>query len=116
MLLHLRADWSAGIYRGCALTIAYQFGDPDIRAQVKDVLSRLKRKQYINYSPEKGKRGGYEILIHKFEPRVARLCGTRLNAWKHGDNAVPEYEPVATDTPESRLRLACESPDSAAAY
>jgi hypothetical protein len=112
MLVQLRADWATGVYRGCALTIAYQFGDPDIRSQVKDVLSRLKKKQYINYSPEKGRRGAYEILIHKFEPRVGRLSGTRLNAWKHGDLAVPEYEPLASETPEARLRVARESPES----
>ena len=112
VLLQLRADWATGIYRGCALTIAYQFGDPEIRAQVKDILSRLKRKQYINYSPEKGKRGGYEILIHKFEPRLGRLCGTRLNAWKHGEIAIPEYEAVASDALETRKRVARESPEA----
>lgn len=112
VLLQLRADWATGIYRSCALTIAYQFGDADIRAQVKDILFRLRRKQYINYSPEKGKRGSYEILIHKFEPRVGRLTGTRLNAWKHGEKAIPEYEPIASDTPDSRLRIARESPEA----
>lgn len=112
MLLQLRADWATGIYRGCALTIGYQFGDPDIRTQVKDVLGRLKKKKYINYSPEKGKRGGYDILIHKFEPRVGRLIGTRLNAWKHSEIALPEYEPLASESHETRLRLARESPEA----
>ena len=112
MLLQLRADWTTGIYRGCALTIAYQLSQPEIRAQVKDVLARLKRKQYINYSPVPGKRGSYEILIHKFEPRAGRLLGTRLNAWKHGEIAEPEYEPVASDSPEARQKDSRQPPDS----
>jgi len=112
VLLHLRADWATGIYRGCALTLAYQSGDPDNRTQIKDVLFRLKRKRYINYSPLKGKKGAYEILIHKYEPRVGRLTGTRLNAWKHGELCKPDYESLATDSPEARLRLARESPEA----
>lgn len=112
VLLHLRADWSSGIYHGCALTLAYQSGDPDNRTQIKDTLLRLKRKRYINYSPLKGKKGAYEILIHKYEPRVGRLIGTRLNAWKHGELCKPEYEPLATDSPDSRLTVARESPEA----
>ena len=112
MLIQLRADWATGIYRGCALTIAYQFGEPNMRAQVKDVLFRLRKKGYINHSPLKGQRGSYQILIHKFEPRVGRLSGTRLNAWKHGEEAIPEYERVATESPEARPRVATESPEA----
>lgn len=112
MMLHLRADWATGIYRGCALTLAHQFGAPNLHIQVKDTLLRLKRKRYINYSPEKGRRGAYEILIHKYEPRIGRLSGTRLNAWKRDGLAKPQYEPLATDSPEARLRVAGESPEA----
>lgn len=112
MMLHLRADWATGIYRGCALTLAYQFGAANLHIQVKDALLRLKRKKYINYSPDKGRKGAYEILIHKYEPRVGRLSRTRLNAWKHEGLAKPEYEPLASDAPEARLRLAGESPEA----
>lgn len=112
VMLHLRADWATGIYRGCALTLAYQFGNSHLHLQIKDTLLRLKRKGYINYSPEKGRRGAYEILIHKYEPRLGRLSGTRLNAWKHDDLAKPEYEALASGSPETRLRLAGDSPET----
>jgi hypothetical protein len=111
MLIHLRADWATGIYRGCALTLAYQFGNPGLQVQIKDALLRLKRKRYLNYSPDKGRKGGYEILIHKYEPREGRLIGTRLNAWKYEDKAAPEYEPLASDSPDARLRVAGDSPE-----
>jgi hypothetical protein len=112
VFLQLRADCRTGIYRGCALTIAYQLGEPGSMGQIKDTLARLKRKSYINYSPEKGKKGAYDILIHKFEPRLGRLIGTRLNAWKHEGLAMPEYEALAPESPETLLMIAGQSTEN----
>jgi hypothetical protein len=93
LLLHLRADWATGIYNGCALGIACSFGDPKLKEHVQKSLRRLKDRQYINYKKGDGSRHCYPMLLNKYEPTVGELCGTRLNAWKHGDLVIPEYEP-----------------------
>jgi hypothetical protein len=92
-LLHLGADWSTGIYHGCAGTIAYQFGAPTLKPHINKTLMRLRERKYINYRKGNGTRGGYPILIHKYEVRISELSGQRLNAWKNGELALPEYEP-----------------------
>ena len=92
-LLHLGAEWSTGIYHGCAGTIAYQFGAPTLKPHINKTLMRLRERKYINYRKGNGKRGGYPILIHKYEVRIAELSGQRLNAWKNGELATPAYEP-----------------------
>jgi hypothetical protein len=91
--LHLHADWATGVYKGCALTIAFGFGDPSIKEHIQKSLRRLRDRGYINYRKGDGARGAYPILINKYEPRVGELLGTRLNAWKHGELAKPDYEP-----------------------
>ena len=93
LFLHLRADWSTGIYRGCALTIAHSFADPGLKKHVQKSLARLRDRKYVNYKKGDGTRGGYDVLIHKYQVTVAGLSGTRLNAWKNGELATPEYEP-----------------------
>jgi len=90
--LLLRADWSTGIFQGCALTIAYGFNDHSLRHHINKSLSRLRERQYINYRKGDGRRGGYEVLIHKYQVTVGELSGHRLNAWKHGELCRPEYE------------------------
>ena len=92
LFLHMHADWATGIYTGCALTIAYAFQDLTLKEHIQKALRRLRERQYINYRKGDGTRGGYSILINKYEPRVGELCGTRLNAWKHGELIQPEYE------------------------
>ncbi len=92
VFLIMRADFATGVYQGCALTIAYQFGDPSHKEHVQKALRRLRDKKYINYPKGDGSRGGYPILINKFEPTVGELSGLRLNAWKHGELCKPEYE------------------------
>jgi hypothetical protein len=91
VFLIAKADWGTGIYLGCALTIAFQFGDAKIKEHVQKSLRRLRDRQYINYRNGDGKRGAYPILINKYEPTVGELCGTRLDAWKNGDLVRPEY-------------------------
>jgi hypothetical protein len=93
VFLIMRADFNTGIYEGCALTIAYQFGDPSQKEHVQKALRRLRDKKYINYRNGDGSRGAYPILINKFEVTVGELCGARLNAWKHAELVQPEYEP-----------------------
>jgi hypothetical protein len=92
VFLIMRADFATGIYQGCAGTIAYQFGDPELKEQILKSLRRLRDKKYINYRKGHGSRGAYSILINKFSVTVGELCGTRLNAWKHGELCQPEYE------------------------
>jgi hypothetical protein len=104
VLLHLRADWSTGIYHGCAASIAYQFGNPTLREHIKKTLRRLRAKGYINYRKGDGERGGYPILLNKRDVTSGELQGTRLDAWKNGELAVPEYTPQngnGTAKPES---------------
>ncbi len=91
--LHLNAEWTTGIYTGCALTIAYQFGDPRQRPKIQKALRRLRDRKYINYRNGDGKRKGYPILINKYFVTVGEQSGRRLNAWKHGELCQPEYEP-----------------------
>ena len=92
VFLIMRAGYSTGIYEGCALTIACQFGDPSQKEHVQKSLRRLRNKKYINYRNGDGSRGAYPILINKFDVTVGELSGHRLNAWKHNGLAQPEYE------------------------
>ena len=93
VFLIMRAGYSTGIYEGCALTIACQFGDPSQKEHVQKGLRRLRDKKYINYRNGDGSRGAYPILINKFDVTVGELSGHRLNAWKHNGLAQPQYEP-----------------------
>jgi len=90
--LIMRANFATGIYDGCALTIACQFGDPSLKTHLQKALRRLRDKKYVNYRNGDGSRGAYKILINKFEVTVGELCGSRLDAWKHGDLVKPDYE------------------------
>jgi len=91
--LIMRANYMTGIYEGCALTIACQFGNPSLKEHIQKALRRLRDRRYINYRNGDGSRGAYKILINRFDVTVGELSGTRLNAWKHGDLVKPEYEP-----------------------
>jgi hypothetical protein len=104
VLLHLRADWSTGIYHGCAATIAFQFGNSTLREHIKKTLLRLRAKGYINYRKGDGTRGGYSILINKRDVTSGELAGTRLDAWENGERAEPKYKPQNRDgtVPTSR--------------
>src|SRR6266851_3052633 len=93
VFLIMRAGYSTGIYEGCALTIACQFGDPSQKEHVQKSLRRLRHKKYINYRNGDGSRGAYPILINKFDITFGELSGTRLNAWKYNGLAQPQYEP-----------------------
>jgi hypothetical protein len=93
LFLHMHADWATGIYSGCALTIAYAFQDLSLKEHIQKSLRRLRDQKYINYRRGDGSRGGYPILLNKYEPRIGELSGSRLNAWKHGELVQPEYEP-----------------------
>src|SRR2546423_5257975 len=97
VFLHLRVSWTTGTYQGCALTIACDFGDPKLKEHIQKSLRRLRDRGYINYPKGNGSRGGYPILINKYEPTAGELLGTRLNAWKNGDLCQPEYEPKNGD-------------------
>jgi hypothetical protein len=89
----MRADWKTGVYTGCAGTLAYQCGEPKSKSKINKVFIQLRRKEYINYRKGDGTRGGYPILINKYDVRIGELIGTRLDAWKHGELAKPEYTP-----------------------
>jgi hypothetical protein len=90
--LHLYCDYSTGIYKGTALGIAYRMGDATHKSTINKSLARLKKIRFINFRAGNGKRGGYEILIDKFEPTFGELRGCRLNAWKVCSNGRPLYE------------------------
>ncbi len=92
VFMHLQAEWSTGIYYGCAFGIAHGFNDPNLKEHIQKALRRLRDRQYINYPKGDGKRGSYPILIHKYQVTVGELSGKRLNAWKHGELCQPEYE------------------------
>jgi hypothetical protein len=72
----MSADWRRGIYTGCALTIAFGFGNPQLKEKVQKALRRMRDKGYINYQKGRGERGGYAILLNKYEPRMGELSGT----------------------------------------
>jgi len=101
LFLHLYCDYSTGIYKGTALGIAYRMGDATHKCTINKSLARLKKIKFINFRAGNGKRGGYEILIDKFEPTFGELRGRRLNAWKSGANGRPIYE---AGTVEERSR------------
>jgi hypothetical protein len=97
LYLHLECDWTAGIYHGTALGIAHGFDDAKLKNMIQKSLHRLREAGYINYREGKGQRRGYDILIDKFEPSFGARCGLRLNAWKHGEKIVPDYESSAVE-------------------
>jgi hypothetical protein len=99
--LHLYCDYATGIYKGTALGIAFRMGDASYKGMVNKSLARLKKIRFINYREGKGKRGGYQILIDKFEPTFGELRGRRLNAWKSDSNGIPTYD---AGTVEERSR------------
>jgi hypothetical protein len=99
--LHMYCDYSTGIYTGTALGIAFRFGDASYKGMVNKSLARLKKIKFINYREGNGKRGGYRILLDKFEPTFGELRGSRLNAWKADANGNPIYD---AGTVEERLR------------
>jgi hypothetical protein len=88
-----RCNWETGIYHGCALALAFDFGDVSLKEAIQRCLRRLRDRKYINYPEGTGKRGGYDILIHKYEVAKGKLSGMRLNAWANNGLASPEYEP-----------------------
>jgi uncharacterized protein YdaU (DUF1376 family) len=96
-LLHLRADWETGVTTTCALTLAYHFGNPSLKPHIQKALRRLRDRKYINYRNGDGKRNAYPILINKYFVTVGEQSGCRLNAWKHGELCLPEYEPQNGD-------------------
>src|SRR4029077_14548775 len=75
VFLIMRANYSTGIYEGCALTIACQFGDPSQKEHLQKSLRRLRDKKYLNYRNGDGRRGAYPILINKFDVTVGELSG-----------------------------------------
>src|ERR1035441_2955067 len=99
LYLHMSCDYATGIYTGTALGIAYGFGDVSLKDKVKHTLNRLRKSRFINYRSGNGKRKGYAILIDKYEPTYGARSGQRLNAWKHVDSVIPEYEPMPGDSP-----------------
>jgi hypothetical protein len=90
--LHLYCDYATGIYKGTALGIAFRMGDASFKGTVNKSLARLKKIRFINYREGNGKRGGYRILLDKFEPTFGELRGRRLNAWKSDANGNPIYD------------------------
>lgn len=90
--LHFNADWATGIYTGCALAIAFGFGDSALKQQVQKSLRRLRDAQYINYPRGNGARNSYAICIHKYVITTGERSGLRLNAWKNGELNTPVYE------------------------
>jgi len=94
LFLHMACDWRTGIYEGTALGIAYGIGNSSAKRAVQYALSNLRAVGFINYRLGTGSRGHYSVLIDKFEPSFGERTGSRLNAWKHGSKAVPEYEAV----------------------
>ena len=92
LFLHLYCDYDTGVYRGNVASIANTGGDPI--PTVRDALYRLRDdRKFINFKAEEGKGAIYDILIDKYEPTFGVYKGHRLNAWKHGDECKPEYEP-----------------------
>jgi hypothetical protein len=99
--LHMYCDYATGIYTGTALGIAFRFGDASFKGMVNKSLARLKKIKFINFRAGNGKRGGYRILLDKFEPTFGELRGSRLNAWKTDVNGNPIYD---AGTVEERSR------------
>jgi hypothetical protein len=100
LFLHLACSWSTGIYSGTAMGIAYACDDAKSKKQVQRGLQRLRTEKFINYRFGDGERGRYDILIHKYEPQGGKWLGYRLDAWKHGTKAQPEYVLRAVDGTE----------------
>lgn len=122
--LHLYCDYDTGIYYGNAHSIASTTSDSPRTVQAS--LYRLRERQFINYRDgveNRGKRGSYPILIHKFEPTVGAHSGKRLDAWKHGELVKPEYESTGSECADDaslmrggsadgtpKMRSGCASP------
>lgn len=95
--LQMECDWATGIYHGSALGIAFGFDNQQVKQSIQRSLATLRQNGYINYRKGDGAHGGYDILIHKYEPQLGKLSGKRLNAWKRGDKCIPVWEDKTDD-------------------
>lgn len=77
-----RADWTTGVFRGNAETIATHLGGQLSPQQVNKMLTEMQKAGYIKRFQVQGKPGFYPILINKFEPTLGPHKGKRLNALK----------------------------------
>ena len=87
-----QADYLTGIVTICARSLANPKGQ-DLK-RIQNLIRRLRKKGFINFSIRPGAHDPYDALIHKFEPTDGPHRGTRLNAWAHGTSAIPEYEKI----------------------
>jgi hypothetical protein len=92
VLLLRHCNWGTGIYFGCAETLKNLYGGTAAIKQVADALAHLRKNQMINYRQGTGRRGSYNILVHKHLARVGALKGYRLNAFAENSLRQPLYE------------------------
>jgi hypothetical protein len=91
--IHLQADYKTGIWNGSASRIARSTPrDADLKA-IQRALEHLDKIGFIKRFHKQGTRGGYPVLLDKYEPRQGGLKGLRLNARKTKDYRHPIYEP-----------------------
>lgn len=99
------ADFKTGIYRGCALSIAYGFNSPKRKTLIQKVLRRLRDNKYVNFRKGNGARGPYDILVNKYDVQAGERAGQRLDAWKHGEQAIPDYVPADIAPPKRSRKI-----------
>jgi len=91
-LLQRHCHWGTGIYFGCAETLKNLYGGTAGIKQIADALAHLRKNLMINYRVGTGKRGSYNILIHKHLARTGSLKGYRLNAFAENSLQQPLYD------------------------
>jgi hypothetical protein len=91
-LLHLRCDWSKGIYVGTAEGLSGFIGRKAGVQQIQKYLLELKEARMINYRDGDGARKNYPILINKYLVRTGSLKGWTLDAFASNALRAPVYE------------------------
>ncbi len=79
--LHIRCDYSSGIWKGTAAKIQNYFGGMASLRNIQRSLVELRKMGLIKYKDADARRKQYPILIHKYRVRIGPLKGYTLNAF-----------------------------------
>jgi hypothetical protein len=101
VLIHLQADYSAGIWRGCAGKLVHAAPRGADLRKTQRAIEHLTALGLLKPFRKRGRRGNYPVLISKYTVRTGALKGKRLNAALSNDWRRPVYETCAENGTES---------------
>jgi hypothetical protein len=111
VIVQLQADYSTGIWRGCAPRILNSAPRGAKLREIQRALEHLTELGLLRPFHKHGQRGNFPFLINKFTVRSGALTGMRLNADRSESWQSPAYEfCVEADTDSSADVRAQDAP------